>query len=237
MCKKCETIPGSCPNSAPEHKKARAHKLPTVVDRVFGVPLVHRVYQHIVQGSYITKKGRHFEQHALLYKGDLSSITPDTVVTMRINSACYTGDIFHDELCDCNWQLEAAIDIVDKNDGIGIVLYHFAHEGKGFGYFNKLKSFDGKMYPVPGDIRDFLHAVAILQDLGVKKVRCMTNNPEKQQMLRDHGIEIVEVVPVVSADPRHGEFYDYKAKVWGHALPTLEDRAREAAGTDGQSQQ
>lgn len=225
MCKKCETIPRECPQHA--HKRmARAHRLPTVIDKVFGVPLVHRVHKNITQGAVITRKRRHYEQHALLYNGDLSSITEDTVVTMRINSACYTSDIFHDELCDCNWQLERAIEIIDNCDGIGLILYHFAHEGKGFGYFNKLRSFDGKMYPVPGDIRDFEHAVAILLDLGVRKVRVMTNNPEKQQILRDHGIEIVGVVPVVSEDPRYAKFYDYKARVWGHALPTLDERTQ-----------
>jgi 3,4-dihydroxy 2-butanone 4-phosphate synthase/GTP cyclohydrolase II len=78
------------------------------------------------------------------------------------------------------------------------------------------------MYPVKSDIRDFTHAVAILVDLGITRCRVMTNNPEKQQILRDYGIEIVEVVPVVSDDPAVAKLYDYKAKVWGHKLPQLE---------------
>lgn len=229
MCKICETIPGTSPSTAPKHK-CRKHRMPEVVKKSRSTPLERRDLPGLNQVAYITKSGRTTETHALIYKGDLDAITTETVVTIRINSACYTGDIFRDELCDCNEQLEVAFRIIAENDGIGIVLYHFAHEGKGFGYFNKLQSFDGKMYPVPGDIRDFLHAVAILKDLGVHKVRVMTNNPEKQAMLRDHGIEIVEVVPVVSKDPRHTDFYDYKAKVWGHALPTHEDRA---AAKDG----
>lgn len=225
MCIYCdsknETIPGN-PDTSGKHKCA---KMPKVVDRVFEVPLVREDVRGLMQAAFITKVGRHHEQHAVIYKGDIQNITPDTVVTIRINSACYTGDIFHDQLCDCNWQMEEAFRIIEANDGVGMLLYHFAHEGKGFGYFRKLKSFDEKsqMYPVPGDIRDFLHAVAILKDLGVKKVRVMTNNPEKQQVLRDHGIEIVETVPVVSRDSRHKEFYQYKRDVWGHALPGRED--------------
>lgn len=225
MCIYCdsknETIPGN-PDTSGKHKCA---KMPKVVDRVFEVPLVREDVRGLMQAAFITKVGRHHEQHAVIYKGDIQNITPDTVVTIRINSACYTGDIFHDQLCDCNWQMEEAFRIIEANDGVGMLLYHFAHEGKGFGYFRKLKSFDEKsqMYPVPGDIRDFLHAVAILKDLGVKKVRVMTNNPEKQQVLRDHGIEIVETVPVVSRDSRHKDFYQYKRDVWGHALPGRED--------------
>lgn len=227
MCTNCEsknrTIPGN-----PKPSRAGRHKggLPKVVERVLAVPLVRDDVKGLMQAAFITRSGRNlYEQHAVIYKGDVETITAETVVTLRINSACYTGDIFHDQLCDCNWQMEEAFRIIAAHDGVGMLLYHFAHEGKGFGYFRKLKSFDEKtkMYPVPGDIRDFLHAVAILKDLGIKKVRLITNNPEKQKVLRDHGIEILETVPVVSKDQRHREFYDYKRSVWGHALPGREN--------------
>ncbi len=171
-----------------------------------------------MQGAYVTRKGRTSEEHALLYKGDIEHLPADAVVLIRINSACFTGDILHDQSCDCNWQLEEALRIIDQQEGPAVVLYHFAHEGKGFGYFQKLKHFDGKMYPVPGDIRNFAHAVAILRDLGITRVRVMTNNPDKQKILTDNGIEIVEVVPIVSRDPAMAVLYKYKASVWGHNL-------------------
>lgn len=221
---------------AAKGKVLHPRTLPTVVDRVFGVPLINARYKHLMQGAFITRKGRRREEHALIYKGDIQNITPDTVVTIRINSACFTGDIFGDELCDCNYQMWAALDIIDNHDGPGILLYHFSHEGKAHGYFSKLKAFDGEMYPVDGDLRDFTHSVAVLKDLGITKVRVMTNNPEKQQMLRDHGIEIVEIVPVVCDDPRHAKFYDYKAREWGHALPTLDGTGNGVADGDSAAQ-
>ena len=195
--------------------------LPKIVGKHFGVKLLHKEHKTIVQGAYLTKKNRRVEEHALLYKGDIANLPKDAVPLIRINSACSTGDIFHDESCDCNWQFEEALRILDKQDGPGLVLYHFSHEGKGHGYFEKLKAYDGVMYPVKSDIRDFTHAVAILADLGITRCRVMTNNPEKQQILKDYGIEIVEVVPVVSNDPAVAELYDYKARVWGHKLPQL----------------
>ena len=208
----------------------RTPKLPQIKSKVFGVPLRHATYKTIMQGAYITSLNRRVEEHALLYKGDISNLPKDAIPLIRINSACSTGDIFHDTSCDCNWQLEEALRILDQQDGPGVVLYHFAHEGKGHGYLKKLQSFDGTMYPVPSDVRDFTHAVAILRDLGITRVRVMTNNPEKQQILRDYGIEIVETVAVVSADPQVAELYRYKHDVWGHALPTnLDDKDKPAA--------
>jgi GTP cyclohydrolase II len=197
--------------------------LPTIVGKHFGVPLLHKAYRTIIQGAYVTAKSRRIEEHALLYKGDIANLPKDAVPLLRINSACSTGDIFHDESCDCNWQFEEALRILEKQDGPGVVLYHFSHEGKGHGYYEKLKAYDGKMYPVKSDIRDFTHAVAILVDLGITRCRVMTNNPEKQQILKDYGIEIVEVVPVVSDDPAVAELYDYKARVWGHDLPQISE--------------
>lgn len=219
-----DNIKSQSANSQPQESSVRVFaNLPLVSGKTFDVPLVHATYKNLTQAAYRTQQGGKTEEHALIYKGDIKNLPADAVVLLRINSACFTGDIFHDASCDCNWQMEEAFRLIDQGDGPGILLYHFAHEGKGFGYFDKLVSFDGQMYPVPDDIRDFLHAVAILLDLGITRVRLMTNNPEKQKILTDHGIEIVEVVSVVSQDPAVRHLYDYKAKVWKHALPTLSD--------------
>lgn len=225
MCNKCSEpktthapVGGIC--SCSTVSGGRPRKLPTIRAKTFGVPLKHAVYQTIMQGAYITGRGRKTEEHALLYKGDITNLPKDTVVLIRINSACSTGDIFHDISCDCNWQFEESLRIMEEQDGPAVVLYHFAHEGKAHGYLKKLQSFDGTMYPVPTDDRDFTHAIAILKDLGITRVRVMTNNPEKQQILRDHGIEIVATVPIVSNDPAVADLYRYKQTVWHHTLPT-----------------
>jgi GTP cyclohydrolase II len=228
MCNKCHDVShiakrktrGRTSNKTNKTNKAaptiedKVKTLPLIVGKHFGVPLLHKEHKTIIQGAYVTKKNRRVEEH-------IANLPKDAVPLIRINSACSTGDIFHDESCDCNWQLEEALRILDKQEGPGVVLYHFSHEGKGHGYFNKLKAYDGTMYPVKSDIRDFTHAVAILVDLGITRCKVMTNNPEKQQILRDYGIEIVETVPVVSNDPAVAHLYDYKAKVWGHMLPEL----------------
>lgn len=204
-------------------QKLRA--LPKIADKVFGVPLMNPQYPSLIQGAYKTKLGREMEEHALIYKGDIANLPDDAVVLMRINSACYTGDILHDSSCDCNWQLEQAFRLIEESDGPGLVIYHFNHEGKGHGYLEKLKAFDGEMYPVNGDIRDFRHAIAILLDLGIRRVRVMTNNPEKQEILRDYGIELVEAVPIAQFNPLLANFYEYKRRVFGHSLPDLKEGA------------
>lgn len=168
----------------------------------------------------VTRKRRSASAHNIFPAG--------VPVLMRINSACYTGDIFHDDLCDCNWQLEEAFRMIAAHDGPGLVLYHFAHEGKAHGWTEKLKSYDGprKMFPVEGDWRDFSSAVAILRHLGITHVSLMTNNPHKEQYMRDHGITIVDRKGVVASDPSLAGFYRFKAEEFGHDLPTdLDTRA------------
>jgi GTP cyclohydrolase II len=207
-------------------RKWKNYFLPKVTGRVFGVPLVRQDLKNIVQGCIKTRSGfGPEEQHAILYKGDIEHLSPDAIPLIRINSACFTGDIFHDALCDCNWQLEEALRMLDAHDGPGLVIYHFAHEGKAHGYFEKLQAFDGEMYPVNGDLRDFRTAVTILKSLGISRVRSMTNNPEKVKILGEYGIEVVECVGVVSQDPSMAHLYDYKAREWGHALPTKDEPA------------
>ena len=237
MCKKCHSQPepttghahvGGICSCTTDQGPTPLKKLPTIRAKTFGVPLKHAVYKTVMQGAYITGRGRKTEEHALLYKGDIQNLPEDAVVLIRINSACSTGDIFHDTSCDCNWQFEESLRIMDEQDGPGLVLYHFAHEGKAHGYLRKLQSFDGVMYPVPSDDRDFTHAIAILKDLGIKRVRVMTNNPEKQQILRDYGIEIVATVPIVSKDPAVADLYRYKERVWHHKLPTDLDTEKSA---------
>ena len=198
-----------------------ASVMPEVVDRVFGVPLKNRNYPSLMQGAYKTRKDGLVEEHALLYKGPIDQLPEGAEVLIRINSACFTGDIFHDESCDCNWQFEESLRMLEAHNGPGVVLYHFGHEGKAHGYLEKLRAYRDGMYPVDGDLRDFTSAIAILLDLRITRVRLMTNNPHKQAILEQNGISVVGVDGVVSADPNLAEFLDWKARHLGHHLPTI----------------
>jgi 3,4-dihydroxy 2-butanone 4-phosphate synthase/GTP cyclohydrolase II len=194
--------------------------LPRVIRRVFGVPFKRPELQGLFHAAYVTRSGfKRTEEHALIYRGDIQNLDPGQEVLIRINSACFTCDIFRDVSCDCNEQLEISFKLLEAHDGPGIILYHFAHDGKAHGYVEKLESYDGQMYPVKGDRRDFRSAISILRDLGITRVKVMTNNPEKVKILGEYGIQVTGIVPVVSADPSLAHYYDYKRGL-GHVLLT-----------------
>lgn len=202
--------------------RGKIFNLPRVTDRVFSVPLKRPDLEGLMQAALITKaRFKAPEEHALIYKGEIDNLPTDTEVLIRINSACFTGDIFHDQSCDCNEQFEISLKMMVEHQGPALVIYHFAHEGKAHGYFKKLKAFDGKMYPVKGDHRDFRTSVAILRSLGISRVKLMTNNPEKVKILQEYGIEVTGIVPIVVNDPNLADFYDYKSRVWKHQLPRI----------------
>jgi GTP cyclohydrolase II len=205
-------------------RKSKIVALPRVCNRVFAVPLKRSDLDGLMQAAFITKAvfGPQ-EEHALFYKGEIDKLAPGSEVLIRINSACFTGDIFHDQSCDCNEQFEISLKMMVEHQGPALVIYHFAHEGKAHGYYKKLKAFDGQMYPVKGDHRDFRTSVAILRNLGISRVRLMTNNPEKVKILQDYGIEVAGIVPIVVNDPNLAAFYDYKARIWKHELPRIEN--------------
>lgn len=208
-------------------RKSKMVALPRVCDRVFAVPLKRPDLEGLMQAAFITKAGfSPKEEHALIYKGDIDNLVSGSEVLLRINSACFTGDVFHDQSCDCNEQFEISLKMMVEHQGPALVIYHFAHEGKAHGYFKKLKAFDGQMYPVKGDHRDFRTSVAILRNLNISRVKVMTNNPEKVKILQEYGIEVTGIVPIVVNDPNLSTLYDYKARVFGHWLPQLaEDSA------------
>lgn len=180
-----------------------------ILDKVLDVPLKGEDGREFMMGSYKTSHHDVTAEHGLIYKGNI--INPKKAILFRINSACYTSDIFGCQRCDCHWQLKKAMDMIHK-DG-GLIIYHFHHEGRGFGFTSKLKSLQ-TLSPVDAifklynefDHRRYYSTVKILNDLGISKIKLITNNPAKQEMLESQNITVTERIPLVT-DEQH--LHDY----------------------------
>lgn len=165
------------------------------------------------------------EQHLALIKG---SWEVDEPVLTRVHSSCFTGDILHSLRCDCGEQLQAAMEMVER-EGKGCVLY-MNQEGRGIGLFNKLKAYklqeEGKdtveanlALGFKMDERDYGVGAQILRHLGITKLRLMSNNPRKRAGLLGYGIEIVDTVPIEVTPNSHNEFYlQTKRDKLGHEI-------------------
>lgn len=165
------------------------------------------------------------EEHLALIKGEWDK---DEAILTRVHSSCITGDIFGSCRCDCGPQLHKAMEMIEK-EGKGVLLY-MNQEGRGIGLFNKLKAYklqeEGKdtveanlELGFKEDQRDYGVGAQILNDLGVSKMKLMTNNPTKRAGLIGYGLEIVENIPVEIASNEHNEFYlETKKFKMGHDL-------------------
>ncbi|HZY09676.1 MAG TPA: bifunctional 3,4-dihydroxy-2-butanone-4-phosphate synthase/GTP cyclohydrolase II [Bacteroidota bacterium] len=182
-----------------------------------------KLIQRVVSTSIPTKYGKFdvhvyrsqtdSKEHIALVKGEIHPTNP---VLVRVHSECLTGDVFGSLRCDCNDQLHASMRMVEK-EGSGIVLY-MRQEGRGIGLSNKLKAYklqDEGLDTVEAneklgfrpDLRDYGIGAQILRDLGVGKIRLMTNNPKKVVGLHGYGLEIVERVPLEAAAHQLNEKY------------------------------
>lgn len=199
---------------------------PRILDKVLGVPLSHPGRAGFFLGSYKTDQNNIVTETALLYSPALEDIGP--VPLVRINSACFTSDIFGDQRCDCHEQLERAIEMLAKNGGL--ILYHFNHEGRGAGLTSKLRTtqrmlrenistFEAMQRELSKkDLRQYRTAVAILSDLGIRRLRLMTNNPEKIAALQSGGIEVVGSERIFSHRPELSGYIASKVEEQGHLL-------------------
>ncbi|MDQ5873329.1 MAG: GTP cyclohydrolase II, partial [Acidobacteriota bacterium] len=165
------------------------------------------------------------EEHIVLVHGD---IREDEPVLVRVHSQCLTGDVFGSSRCDCGAQLALAMEKIIEA-GRGVFLY-LLQEGRGIGLVNKLKAYElqdeghdtvsaNEKLGFPPDIRNYGVGSQILRDLGVRKMRLMTNNPSKYVAIGGYGLEIVERVPL-EVRPTDGsrKYLEAKKNKMGHLL-------------------
>jgi 3,4-dihydroxy 2-butanone 4-phosphate synthase/GTP cyclohydrolase II len=164
--------------------------------------------------------------HLALVLGEIDSSQP---VLLRAHSCCLTGDVFGSQRCDCGPQLDAAMDMIAQ-EGRGVVLYIGNHEGRGIGLINKLRAYNlqdqgmdtveaNEALDQPADSRDYGIGNQILYDLGVRKMRLLTNNPRKLIGIEGYGLEVVEQVPIRVGATRHNSRYlKTKKEKLGHLL-------------------
>ncbi|WP_417554392.1 GTP cyclohydrolase II [Microbacterium sp.] len=196
------------------------------------VPTSHGTFRFLAYKDRITGT-----DHIAVVSG-----TPGETALVRVHSECLTGEAFGSQKCECGPQLQAALDLIDKEGGV--VIYMRGHEGRGIGLINKLRAYhlqeDGLdtvdanlALGFPADARDYAAAAGILSDLGISKVRLLTNNTDKVAQLRELGLDVVEQVPlIVGVGPNNHQYLETKRDRMGHIIGEAELAAALAHGKD-----
>jgi len=181
----------------------------------YGFFKIH-AYRHVLTG----------EEQVALTMGEWKEDEP---VLVRVHSECLTGDVFKSLRCDCRSQLEAAMEAIAQ-EGKGVLVYIMGHEGRGIGIVNKIKAYHlqdmgydtveaNEKIGYPADLRDYGIGVQILLDLGVRKMKLLTNNPRKIVALEGYSLEVVERVTLKIPACEHNQRYLEAKKVkLGHLL-------------------
>ena len=166
-------------------------------------------------------------EHLAIVKGDPADLAAKPAM-VRMHSECLTGDSLGSMRCDCRMQLQAALKMIEAH-GLGVVVY-LRQEGRGIGLVNKLKAYTlqdmgldtveaNERLGFPADLRDYGMGAQILNDLSVKQIRLITNNPRKIAGLKGYGLEIVDRLPLlIEATDYNSEYLATKAKKLGHLL-------------------
>src|SRR5690554_7689957 len=166
------------------------------------------------------------KEHVALVYGDVSGNEP---VLARLHSECLTGDALFSKRCDCGPQLASALERIAK-EGRGVLLY-LRQEGRGIGLLNKIRAYNlqdqgadtveaNERLGFAADMRNYSMCQPMLEHLGVKHIRLMTNNPRKVKALSEAGVDVVERVPLqVGRNPFNDGYLNTKASKLGHFLP------------------
>ncbi|KAA9135423.1 GTP cyclohydrolase II [Microbacterium caowuchunii] len=182
------------------------------------VPTTHGDFRILAYKDRVTGT-----DHVAIVSGDL-----EDAPLVRVHSECLTGEAFGSTKCECGPQLNAALDRIAK-DG-GVVVYMRGHEGRGIGLINKLRAYNlqergldtvdaNLALGFPADARDYAAAAGILADLGVERVRLLTNNTDKTSQLRALGLDVVEQVPLlVGIGPNNHQYLATKRDRMGHVI-------------------
>jgi 3,4-dihydroxy 2-butanone 4-phosphate synthase/GTP cyclohydrolase II len=178
----------------------------------------------------------------------MGDVAGDEPVLVRIHSGCFTGDVLGSLRCDCGEQLDAAMRMVAQ-EGKGVILYIYHQEGRGIGLVNKLKAYvlqdhgadtveANALLGFPGDMRDYSLGAQVLVDLGLKKIRLMTNNPAKYVALQGFDLEIIERVPI-ECEPNtdNARYLSTKREKMGHLLDERMFTKCEQSGTQAGEEQ